>query len=126
MPAYISLQSALYLHGMIEQIPETLYAISLSRTKQYSTVIGDVSIHHLDTKLFCGFSESENNIELASPEKAIFDFFYFAQTRSKAFGYLPELTLLKNFSMKKLNAYVNMISNKSQKNYLLKKIEQLN
>ena len=32
-PAYVSLQSALYYHGMISQIPAVTYAVSLARTR---------------------------------------------------------------------------------------------
>jgi len=32
-PAYVSLQSALYLHGMISQIPAVTYAVTLARTR---------------------------------------------------------------------------------------------
>ena len=31
-PAYLSLQTALYQHGMIEQIPSMVFAVSLART----------------------------------------------------------------------------------------------
>jgi predicted transcriptional regulator of viral defense system len=30
-PAYVSLQSALFRHGLIEQIPEVIYAVTLGR-----------------------------------------------------------------------------------------------
>jgi predicted transcriptional regulator of viral defense system len=33
-PAYVSLQSALYLHGMISQIPETIYLTTLGRSQK--------------------------------------------------------------------------------------------
>ena len=33
-PSYVSLQSALYLHGMIDQVPAVTYAVSLARTRR--------------------------------------------------------------------------------------------
>src|SRR3990167_8163696 len=54
-PSYISLQTALFYHGMIDQIPHTIYAISLSRTKQYNTPLGLFSIHQIHPNFFCGF-----------------------------------------------------------------------
>src|SRR4051812_2812128 len=36
-PSYISLQTALYHHGMISQLPTVIYAVSLARTKAFST-----------------------------------------------------------------------------------------
>jgi predicted transcriptional regulator of viral defense system len=53
-PAYISLQSALYRHGMISQIPVSIYAVSLARTRQYNTPLGVVSVHHVAPPFFFG------------------------------------------------------------------------
>src|SRR5205085_9052215 len=71
-PAYTSLQTALYRHGMIEQVPSVIYAVSLQRTRRVATSLGVYSIHHIAPELFDGFDERK----LASPEKALFDFIY--------------------------------------------------
>ena len=39
-PAYVSLQSALYHHGVIEQIPAMIYAVTLGRTRRFETPVG--------------------------------------------------------------------------------------
>ena len=39
-PSYISLQSALYYHGMISQIPAITYSVSPARTHVYKTSLG--------------------------------------------------------------------------------------
>ena len=36
-PAYVSLQSALYFHGMVSQIPQIVYVATLGRTRRIST-----------------------------------------------------------------------------------------
>jgi predicted transcriptional regulator of viral defense system len=54
-PSYISFQSALYYHGLISQIPDTIYAASLARTRQYKTPIARISIHHVQPSFFFGF-----------------------------------------------------------------------
>ena len=54
-PAYVSLQSALYHHGMISQIPSSIYAISIARTRRYITPLGLVSIHHVAPDFFFGY-----------------------------------------------------------------------
>jgi predicted transcriptional regulator of viral defense system len=36
-PAYVSLQSALYLHGMVEQLPVVTYAVTLGRSSRPRT-----------------------------------------------------------------------------------------
>src|SRR5260370_3732804 len=46
-PAYISLQTALYYHGIVSQIPSVTYAVSLAKTPQYETPVVSFSIHHI-------------------------------------------------------------------------------
>ena len=41
-PSYVSLQSALYHHGVISQIPSNTYAVSISRTRSFETPLGTV------------------------------------------------------------------------------------
>lgn len=91
-PSYISLQTALSYHGMISQIPETIYAVSLARTHKYHTPIGMVSIHHIQPDCFFGFeTKTAGFVKIATPEKALFDIFYFSPVSSRLFRSLPEL-----------------------------------
>jgi len=91
-PAYVSLQSALYHHGMISQIPSSIYAVSLARTRRYTTPLGVVSIHHVAPDFFFGFeSVGEEAIRMARPEKALLDVFYLTPARSRLFAALPEV-----------------------------------
>lgn len=46
MSSYVSLQTALYLHGMIEQVPGVIYVASLARTQKITTSVGVFSVHH--------------------------------------------------------------------------------
>jgi predicted transcriptional regulator of viral defense system len=107
-PVYISLQTALYYHGMISQIPAIIYAVSLARTRLYKTSIASVSVHHIQPAFFFGYDEINNNalLKMATPEKALLDIFYLSQTKSRLFHTLPEVTLPKNF---KLSAAKKMI-----------------
>lgn len=92
LPAYVSLQSALYYHGMISQIPSSVYAVSLARTRCYPTPLGVVSIHHLSPDFFFGYETvGDQGIRLARPEKALLDVFYLAPARSRLFCALPEV-----------------------------------
>ena len=50
-PAYVSFQSALYLRGMISQIPRVTYVASLGRTRRVKTALGTYSIHRLPPEL---------------------------------------------------------------------------
>ena len=44
--SYISLHSALFYHGMIEQIPTRIYSVTSGRTKLVKTTRGTFSFHH--------------------------------------------------------------------------------
>lgn len=98
-PAYVSLQSALYYHGIISQIPSVLYAVSLARSRSYETPLGAVSIHHVDPSFFFGFEPvGEQGAQLAIPEKAVLDVLYLGCIGSGGYTALPELELPKKFS----------------------------
>lgn len=91
-PSYVSLQSALYHHGMISQIPAVTYAVSLARTRRYLTPLGTISIHHVSPDFFFGFETlGDKGIRMAQPEKALLDVFYLAPTRTRLFCQLPEV-----------------------------------
>ena len=97
-PCYISLQSALYSYGMISQMPQRIYAVSLARTQAFSTPLGAVSVHHVKPSFFGGFEVNiRTGIAMATPEKALVDFLYLSPTRSRLFAALPELELPKGF-----------------------------
>jgi predicted transcriptional regulator of viral defense system len=92
-PSYVSLQSALHLHGLIEQIPGAIFSVSLARTQRISTSAGDVSFHHIKPELFTGFETQESGVKIATAQKALFDVAYLAQSRLRSFTSLPELDL---------------------------------
>ena len=98
-PAYISLQSALFYHGMIAQIPETIFVVSPARTRTYRTRLGIFSIHHVSPSFFFGFTTMPSGGNMATPEKALLDFFYLSPAKSNLFRALPELDLPVGFSL---------------------------
>jgi predicted transcriptional regulator of viral defense system len=109
-PSYVSLQSALYLHGMIDQVPAVTYAVSLARTRRFTTPLGTVSIHHVDPGFFFGFEHAgSSGGRLATPEKALVDFLYLAPARSRLFRALPELELPARFSPRRARLIVARI-----------------
>jgi predicted transcriptional regulator of viral defense system len=111
-PSYVSLHTALHLHGMIEQIPEVVYAVSLGRTEIVSTVPSSMSIHHVAPEVFCGFEASALGTKLATPEKALFDIAYLSAGRSRRFTSLPELVLPKKFHTSLLTQWIEKIPSK--------------
>lgn len=99
-PAYVSLQSALYHHGMISQIPASIYAVSLARTRRYATPLGVVSVHHVSPDFFFGYETvGEKGIRMARPEKALLDVFYLTPARNRLFCTLPEVGKPDGFDM---------------------------
>ena len=110
LPSYVSLQTALYLHGMIEQVPSVVYLISLARTQKLTTSIGVFSIHHVAPELFDGFEVHPDGTKLATPEKALFDVAYLSGGRSRLFAHLPELELPARFRRSRLREWTRRIA----------------
>jgi predicted transcriptional regulator of viral defense system len=46
-PSYISLWSALFDHGMLDQVPRSVYAASLARPQAVQTSVGEYRAHHV-------------------------------------------------------------------------------
>lgn len=115
-PCYISLQSALYYHGMIEQIPEIIYAVSCGRTKTFNTPIATVSVHHIPAALFFGYQTvGKNTVKIATSEKALFDFLYLKPTKTRLFTKLPEFTIPNNFNHKLFLQWLTKIKSPSRR-----------
>jgi predicted transcriptional regulator of viral defense system len=108
-PSYVSGWSALSHHGMIEQIPRGIFAVSLDRPKTVDTELGQFEIHHMHHDLFGGF-EGETGIQagIARPEKALFDTVYLFSVRLGKVT-LPELELPEGFDTEELQRWVEAI-----------------
>src|SRR6185295_8973682 len=46
-PAYVSMQSALFHRGLIEQVPAVVYAATLGRPRRIVTPLATISLHRL-------------------------------------------------------------------------------
>lgn len=115
MMAYVSLYSALYYHGMIDQIPHTVFAISNGKTKVFDTPLGTVSIHSINPVLFTGYEiYGKNSVLMAIPEKALFDTLYLMPAKSNLFKRLTEIELPKNFRFKLIDRWLKQVKNKSR------------
>jgi predicted transcriptional regulator of viral defense system len=123
--SYLSLQTALHLRGLIEQIPEVYYAVSLARTSRITTSVGAFSFHHVAPEVFGGYEERPTGVKLATAEKALFDFAYLSAGRSRLFTWLPELTLPKNFRRAELRRWLAKIPSERSRTITKTKLEQL-
>jgi len=125
-PSYVSLQSALYQHDMITQIPAVIYAVSIARTKKFVTPLGTISIHHVHPSFFFGYRTTpKGDIKIATPEKALIDFLYFSPAKSKLFRSLPELELPRRFKISEARHMISMIRSQGRRNRVLSLFENL-
>ncbi|TDJ09478.1 MAG: hypothetical protein E2O68_00300 [Deltaproteobacteria bacterium] len=127
LPSYISFHSALYAHGIIEQIPEITYCATLGRTKLIKTNFGTISFHHLRPELFFSYERNLNtSLLMATKEKAIFDYLYLSYGKSKWFKYLPEVQLKrKEIDGGLILNWIESINHMQRRNFVRKKLLSL-
>lgn len=125
LPSYISLHTALHLRGLIEQIPVTVYAVSLARTQRIPTRVGHFSVHHVAPEVFGGYEETAGGVKLATAEKALFDFAYLSGGRSRLFTSLPELELPRGFRRSELARWLAKVPSARSRTLTANKLEQL-
>jgi len=125
-PAYVSLQSALFHHGLIEQVPAVIYAVTPGRTRRIDTPLGTVSFHRIPPELFTGFEvDAGGGAKIATAEKALFDTLYLAPARSRLFARLPEIEFPRSFDWPQLQRYVRDVKSESRRTYLTERISAL-
>ncbi len=122
-PGYVSLWSALWDHGMIEQIPAETFVASLGRTRKVATHRGSFSIHHLAPDVFGGFTGDPAAGFVATPEKALFDVAYVRAPRGGRV-YFPEIELPADFDHAALSGWVDRIPNPKMKTVVGRELER--
>jgi hypothetical protein len=109
-PSYVSLYSALYHHGIIEQIPDVIYAVTLAPTRRIETPAGVVSLHHVVPSFFRGFeTDRDLGVKVATAEKALVDTLYLRPARTRLFRALPEVELPRTFSAARARGFARLI-----------------
>ena len=109
LPAYVSLQTALHIHGMISQVPRVVYVASLAPTRTIETVQAHYSVHRLTASFFGGFVTTAAGIPLATPEKALLDVLYLTPARSRLFAALPEVELPPGFDRSEVRRWIGRV-----------------
>jgi predicted transcriptional regulator of viral defense system len=99
IPNYLSFESALAKHGILNLIPYVLSFATTRKTKKYILQKQKIEFRQISPELFFGY-EMKSGIYIASPEKAFIDQVYFA-TRGKVTLDFDELDIRK-LSMKAL------------------------
>jgi predicted transcriptional regulator of viral defense system len=121
-PAYLSLQTALFQHGLIEQVPSVLYAVTVGRTRRITTPQATVSLHHIPATLFTGFEVAAEGAKLATPEKALFDLLYLAPGRSRLFASLPEIEFPQGFAWPQVERYIGMVDAPARRAFISQRV----
>lgn len=125
-PAAISLLTALHLHGMIEQIPQVIYAVSTGPTRKITTPVGHYSIHQIAPDFFVGYEyDKSENFLIATPEKALVDTLYLSTRKGNRFASLPELSLPKNFSKRRTLEWIKKINSHRLRSAVARRFEAL-
>lgn len=124
-PAYVSLQSALFRHGLIEQVPDVLYAVTLGRARRVQTPAGTVSLHRMPPALFGGYEITDDGAKVATAEKALFDLLYLSPTRTRLFVHLPEIEFPKTFRWAEVARWAKKILGKSRRVFVEQKLASL-
>lgn len=123
-PSYVSLQTALYLHGMVDQIPAMTYVVSLGRTGRVRTGVGAFSVHQVAPEFFGGaLLDHRTGVRLASPEKALVDTLYLSGGRSRLFARLPELELPASFRVREARRWAGRIPSRRLRTIVTRKLD---
>src|SRR3990167_4652653 len=124
---YVSFLSALHLHGIIEQIPQSIMLASTGHTKTVRTKLGTFFFHKISPGFFKGFGwyKGVGEFLIAEPEKALIDCFYLSARKKKQFGHFPELSFPKSFSFKKARGWAGEIPDKRLRASILGKLNSL-
>jgi predicted transcriptional regulator of viral defense system len=124
-PSYVSLQTALYLRGMIEQIPAVTYVVSLSRGHRVRTAVGTFSVHRVAPEFFGGFDLLPSGVKLATCEKALLDVLYLSGTRTRLFAALPELDLPRRFRLQATSQWIARIPSARLRSLVTRRLDRL-
>lgn len=74
-PSYVSCETALFHHGVIDQAPFKVVSVSTRKTKRIKIGANELIYHKIATSLFWGYTRAEGYL-LAEPEKALLDWLY--------------------------------------------------
>lgn len=119
-PSYISFEMALSHYGFI---PESVYGItsaSSRRTYLFRTKIAEFSYKTVKPQFFFGYDiiqYDNKNFKIASPEKALLDYFYINHSVKTYADYaslrINKDTFFKIINKKKLLSYLNRFNQKT-------------
>ncbi len=124
---YLSFLSALHLHGILEQIPQTIFCASLAHTHVYTTAAGTFSIHRIAPDFFFGFDwyKQTGDFLIAAPEKALLDCLYLSGRKGNRFAHFPELHFPRSFNFTKARQWAGMIKDSRLRKFVLERLRKI-
>ena len=124
---YVSLLSALNLHGLIDQIPRAVQIVVDSQRPTLTTPVGTFDFHRLQPDLITGYAPGGRlaNFDLATPTKALFDVLYLSTRRGRRFAHLPELDRSRHVHDKEMQRYIAQVRAPSIRAAVVERWEQV-
>jgi predicted transcriptional regulator of viral defense system len=112
-PSYISFETALSYHNLINQLPFEITCATPKRgvEKEFEEQI--YSYLHMQKELYIGFTKEDGYL-IALPEKAIFDQIYMSITGTKSENIIKEIEK-DSFDIDKVLQYIKPLSKKYKK-----------
>lgn len=101
-PSYISLESALSIHGLIPDIVQSVVSVATKPTRRFTNLYGHFIYHTISPKFFFGAvpkngkNGKDGKYLIATPEKAIIDYAYFHKSRLRTKDDVRELRINGN------------------------------
>jgi len=109
-PSYVSLESALSLYGIISQFPYQVTSISLKRKREFKIRNKVFTFSQIKTDFYKDYKKKGKYL-IATPQKAVFDFFYLVYKGSRSRKNLSLLQLERaKLSKKILVDYITKMS----------------
>ena len=94
-PSYVSCEKALEFHGLIPEGVGVYTSVTTKRQAKFDSREGVFEYHHIKPSLFWGYNSVSHENQtgfVASPEKALLDFFYYKRIHA-SMEFIEELRL---------------------------------
>lgn len=107
-PSYLSMEYALFKHGILSQTVFTLTAVTTGYPGSFAVQNAMIEYHRISKKLFWGY-EACDGVNLACPEKALLDLVYIRHLKGRfsledVFSLLDDM-YIEDLDRKKLTGY---------------------
>lgn len=105
-PSYVSLESALFYYGLIPDVVAAVTSITSKKSRRFDFSGQLYNYQKIKSNLFWGYTEAKENkwgFLIASPEKAVLDYFYLNLPRLKNENAWDELRIETEVYKKTIN-----------------------